>query len=458
MIQRINLILLVVLALLGCESKQIDKENPFNSTNFEFNNTSNTVDTVSVSIEIRRLQTSIQIYIERFYGSSFKPFQKVELDEQNNIIKLQLEPQANIGLYRATLADNNATPNYFIINGLEQKIKINSNHLDFFNGKAEVLPSTELDCHEKIKEVYEWNEAELETIAKKLNNIDIIDPRYYSKKQYLREQLEEQNRQFYRSLSSLDVCQNTLSGSIYINLLRNPSRLNDTILKAQFETESALLHKTYFDNFDKNDERNLGFPIFYQGVDEYLRKYDGRSFDDNIKSVDIVMNGVENRAIKTFLVESMLKFYLSKEAFEVVNYITTNHFSGCDTEVLDSITQDPWYYPGPEVGDLAPPIVLPDSRGSVVNIIEEAKSSTLTVVYFWLSSCDHCQAEHPKMKQLSSRYSGNGIKLYGVSIDIEEEQFLKTIQDFSLDFPNLCNFQGEKSEHLGDRFKWEGSC
>lgn len=72
---------------------------------------------------------------------------------------------------------------------------------------------------------------------------------------------------------------------------------------------------------------------------------------------------------------------------------------------------------GLEVGDIAPEIDLPDTKGN--NVALSSLRGGIVLVDFWASWCGPCIKEQPQLLKLYNAYPGK-LDIYGVSLDTKK--------------------------------------
>lgn len=60
------------------------------------------------------------------------------------------------------------------------------------------------------------------------------------------------------------------------------------------------------------------------------------------------------------------------------------------------------------------------------------------VIDFWASWCGPCRAELPNMKTIYADYKSKGVEFFGVSIDKNDADWLKALQEENMPWPQVC--------------------
>jgi peroxiredoxin len=93
-----------------------------------------------------------------------------------------------------------------------------------------------------------------------------------------------------------------------------------------------------------------------------------------------------------------------------------------------------------KIGQLAPEISLPDTKGSIINL--SSLKGKVVLIDFWASWCMPCRASIPSVVKLYQKYQPKGFEVYGVSIDEKKSAWLKAIKQDNISYTQVNDKAG----------------
>lgn len=102
---------------------------------------------------------------------------------------------------------------------------------------------------------------------------------------------------------------------------------------------------------------------------------------------------------------------------------------------------------GTDIGDIAPEIDLPDTKGN--NVVLSSLRGSLTLVDFWASWCGPCIKEQPTLLKLYNAYPDK-FSIYSVSMDTKKPLWLGAIAKGKLPWIQVSDLKYWKSPVIGD--------
>jgi peroxiredoxin len=222
----------------------------------------------------------------------------------------------------------------------------------------------------------------------------------------------------------------------------NPSYLSANFVKASNEPDymqyipvtdgkidSTRIYPTYkahyFDNFTFSDERLIYTPVFAQKLDYYFDKLVVPVLDSLEVDIDRVMElSAVNKDMQTYMAWFLsLKYETSQVmghdalfVYIVRKYLETGKVNWQYPEVKDNILKRVNTLEPLLLGKPAPNLILLDTLNMAHSLI--ATKARYTLLFFWESTCGHCQQEMPKvLKFYDEFHSKYDLEIFGVSTD-----------------------------------------
>ena len=81
-------------------------------------------------------------------------------------------------------------------------------------------------------------------------------------------------------------------------------------------------------------------------------------------------------------------------------------------------------------------------EGENVSALDIVKKNKLTIVDFWASWCGPCRAEIPNVVSIYRDFNDKGLEIIGVSLDQNENEWHKAVQEMQMTWPQLSDLQG----------------
>ncbi|WP_428229293.1 TlpA family protein disulfide reductase [Flavobacterium sp.] len=101
---------------------------------------------------------------------------------------------------------------------------------------------------------------------------------------------------------------------------------------------------------------------------------------------------------------------------------------------------------GLDVGDIAPEIDLPDTKGN--NVALSSLRGDYVLIDFWASWCGPCLKEQPELIKLNNTYAGK-FSIYSVSMDTKKPLWLAAIAKQKLPWTQVSDLKYWNSPVVG---------
>lgn len=135
--------------------------------------------------------------------------------------------------------------------------------------------------------------------------------------------------------------------------------------------------------------------------------------------------------------EKILQVYIiiiSKEKLLQMKYVIIGLFFICTSVFAKAQVR---------TGDMAPEISLPDAKGSLINL--SSFRGKVVLIDFWASWCGPCRGANPGVVKLYNKYKEKGFEVFGISIDVKKEAWLKAVSQDHIEFTQVNDIAGWNS-------------
>ncbi len=201
----------------------------------------------------------------------------------------------------------------------------------------------------------------------------------------------------------------------------------------------------YFDNFDFSDARLLYTPVFAQKIDFYFDKLVIPLPDSLESDIDRVMTlSAVNKEMQTYMAWYLSVKYESSPimghdglfVYIVRKYLETGKVAYQYPEVKDNIIKRVNTLEPLLLGKTAPNLILLDTSNVAHSLL--ATKGKYTLLFFWESTCGHCQAEMPKvLKFYEEFHSKYDLEIFGVSTDTNMVKWKAFIRKNNMSWLNV---------------------
>jgi peroxiredoxin len=221
-----------------------------------------------------------------------------------------------------------------------------------------------------------------------------------------------------------------------------PKDKNGKVIDSFFQYHYLKTH--YFDNVDFSDARMLRTPIFENRLIHYLDNICSQSPDTLIKEADaLVQKSKANDEVYKFVVITLTSKYEQSRvmghdavfAFLAKKYYLENKAPWADSAMTAKIADRVAKIQPNEIGRQAPNLIMTDMNGQT-RALYDVKSK-FTVLYFWDSTCGHCQIETPKLDSVYEKFKQYDVEVYAVNIEQTKDGWKKYVADHHLNWINV---------------------
>lgn len=100
-----------------------------------------------------------------------------------------------------------------------------------------------------------------------------------------------------------------------------------------------------------------------------------------------------------------------------------------------------------EVGSVAPDFKGVNVNGDTLSLY--GTQGKIKLIDFWASWCGPCRQEVPNLCRVYKKYRDKGLEIIGISLDTERQNWEKAMKDEKMNWSNITDLKGWKSEIVG---------
>jgi thiol-disulfide isomerase/thioredoxin len=154
---------------------------------------------------------------------------------------------------------------------------------------------------------------------------------------------------------------------------------------------------------------------------------------------ELMPRAMANEKVQALVFKYLLDKLLDAKDEEPLHHLLTEYAEGCAAnEALPQSTKNLLLAlencaPGKKIK----PLTLPDIEGHRISMQEVFTKNKITLVLFWRSNCQHCKEFEPILEEVYSRYHPQGVEVYAIGTDKEEEAWRKQVASHSSPWPTV---------------------
>lgn len=199
-----------------------------------------------------------------------------------------------------------------------------------------------------------------------------------------------------------------------------------------------------FDNIDFSDARSVRIPSYHERMDYFLEKLTYPIPDSVIVSLDYLLGEAsKNDEIFKYTLNYVTQKYERSNMMgmdEVFVYLVNNYFKKgkapwiTDKQMKKIVERGDALEPL-LIGKKAPNIVVKDTAQKEFIQLYDVDAKYI-VVYIWSPECGHCKVSTPILYDIYKKYKDQGLKVFAVGNEFENEAWLQFIRKHNLDWIN----------------------
>lgn len=218
--------------------------------------------------------------------------------------------------------------------------------------------------------------------------------------------------------------------------------------ETKYYDEFEFLQEHFYDNIDINDTNLLDVAYLNNSALVYLSGYTVPQNTKNfIKSCDFILEKMkQNNEAFCSVLDVITRQMENWDQDSVFVYLSDNYYEKeyCDNNYKKKVIKMADMIKQLSKGNPFPDIVLKDSSGTSRQLY--SLKSNATLIFFWLSTCDHCEKMIPEIKNIYNAYKSKGFEVYAVSMDDNRDYWTTAIKMNKIDWINVAELKGFNGE------------
>ena len=201
----------------------------------------------------------------------------------------------------------------------------------------------------------------------------------------------------------------------------------------------------FFDHLDFTDERLLRSNTYHEKVFYYMDKLTLQDPDSIIKAADYVLAlAAQDPELFKYTLSNFTSKYERSEQMgmdAVFVHLAKNYFmkgkadDWFDEKQMAKLSERANALDPLLIGKKAPNIVVKDTAQEKFLELYKVKAK-YTIVYIWSPECGHCKIATPKLKKLYEKYKDQGVEVFAVGNEFENEEWIEFIRKHDLNWIN----------------------
>lgn len=397
-----------------------------------------------INIKINGLKDSV-CYLAGYYGKK-QYYKDTSVFDSKGVCTFKGKDNLPGGIYSVILPGN--TYFEFIIN--EQKFTLETDTSNFVkNMKVKGSVENKL-FYEHFNLV-----ANLQKDAEKYKNMLVkLEKRKNSDSTTIvRKKLNQINKQVedYK-LGIIKEYPETFLAKLFLamkdpNIPAPPRDGNGKVIDSLFQYKYLKNH--FWDNIDFSNDNMLRTPIYHNRMMRFLKKMTAQIPDSiNASADDLLQLAQQNDEIFKYTLSKIIYMYETSKIMGMdavfvhlaEKYYMTNKAFWIDSVQLFKISDRVRSIKPTLIGKQTPPIYnMRDHEGKLIPLY--SVDAEYLMLVFWDPDCGHCKKEMPKIKDVYDKYMDKGLKVYAVCTEVEEDKWLKYLNEHPYNWINVADFE-----------------
>ena len=267
---------------------------------------------------------------------------------------------------------------------------------------------------------------------------------------------EADEKIFMDIFKALEKTQNTFEKEAKGTVVHHFIKANRTYLPSSYETPEVMManiKKHYFDAIDFSDPVLQNSDFIAEKVSNYvftalpMREFTAEElFEEFKKNVATVIANIQSVSpdYQKTLLSILWQQMVALENQEIANYIADTYLIELatqenDRELVDRLQK----YKRLSYGEIAPEITW--VKDNKTHALSELDSAENYIIVFWSSTCSHCLAELPLLKDFVSTQEKGKLQVIAIGLEDERDNWAKEIATYP-DFIHILGLEKWENE------------
>lgn len=391
--------------------------------------------TLNLTIEDMPEGKSFLVMLKTFEGSEFKLLDTVRVMEKG-VVTFDVSNNQPTAIMELSIPKS-VNKAEFIYNKAE-KLELTASFLGLKNGDLQIRNSKENRAYAQLLSLVSQFTKLVDELNLKKEQLTVFQPDYRKQWGTIENAVEALQKELNEKLKIIATNNSgTYTSDVLVPLTKIPLRNQQQ--RQQFDGYMAFLHQHFWDFVDFNDERMLNHYAFIDKIYMYLGNYAPKTEDGTKAALDQILNRLQdNEEVNSLVYNSLLKTFikLNNEIFTM--HIAQHEKAGCSISLDFKELKRLQAMKAIAIGGLAPDILLYDDKKKPKSLKETMSKNKLTIVYMWLSWCQHCQKTTPQLDALYKKYKKKGLGVFAVSLDEKETDWKMALNQYQTSWINVA--------------------
>ncbi|MCL4283080.1 MAG: TlpA family protein disulfide reductase [Flavobacteriales bacterium] len=246
---------------------------------------------------------------------------------------------------------------------------------------------------------------------------------------------EVEERALKTQVDFLEQVQEREPDSYFAKVLRADKAVRNAERKSPMDVATA---------FDFSDPDLMRSAVYDRAVMAFLQNLRAVHESQFVNAADTLMLlAGRDPLCKAFMLEHLVDLFSTYGPEVALQHVIDRYVAAGDGAVALSPTlkEKVAHLLRISLGRTAPDVVLNDHGRSLL-LSELVQADRYTVLFFYSSTCEHCHAQMPQLKEDRMRYVDRGLDVIGIALDTDSADFQRSIRENAIPWRCFSEFNG----------------